>query len=66
MTYSIVEQPTPEPPLTPPDMCSDTFDSHSISLAIENNDSQNESNPCEDHSVDMGQEDTVPLLETAI
>ena len=27
VTYSIVERPTPEPPPTPPNMCSDNFDS---------------------------------------
>ena len=43
MTYSIVERPTPEPPPTPPTMCSDNFSSNSVSLAIENNDSQSES-----------------------
>ena len=61
-----MEQPTPEPPPIPPDMCSDTFDPNSISLAIENHD---ESTPCEDHATspaDIGEEDTIPLLESCL
>ena len=65
VTHSIVERPTPEPPPTPPDMCSDYFYSNSTSLATESNDCQNESTPCEDHATspaDIGEEYTVPLL----
>ena len=70
VTYSTVERPTPEPPPTPPDMCSDdNFESNSISLAVKNNDCHNESTPCEDHVMypaDIDEKDTVPLLETAL
>ena len=54
VTYSIVEHPTLDHDHEPP-----LIDSSSISLGI---DCQNESTPCEDH--DMGEEHTVPQLET--
>ena len=60
VTRSIVKWPTPEPPPTPPTSSDSDSDT-------ENNDSQNENVPLDNDDqaaspVDIGKEDSVPLL----
>ena len=61
VTRSIIKRPTPEPPPTPPTSSDSDSDT-------ENNDRQNENVPLNNEDdeaaspVDIGEEDTVPLL----